>query len=100
MSDLLDVSIRIGNSYNSEKITPGKTYDFRVNKNTRIKNLKDIFYECIISENGNTEEIKKEINNYELYTKNVIRLYDENEVIDTLQSYETINEIIFYAIKF
>jgi len=63
MSDLLDVSIRIGNSYNSEKITPGKTYDFRVNKNTRIKNLKDIFYECIISENGNTDEIKKEINN-------------------------------------
>ena len=100
MSDLLDISIRIGNSYNSEKITPGKTYNFRVNKNTRIKFLKDIFYECIISENENTEEIKKEINNYELYTKNIIRLYDENEVIDTLQSYENINEIIFYAIKF
>jgi len=100
MSDLLDISIRIGNSYNSEKIIPGKTYDFRVNKNTRIKNLKDIFYECIISESENKEEIKKEINTYELYTKNIIRLYDENEVIDVVEMYENINEIIFYAIKF
>ena len=100
MSDLLNISIRIGNSYNSEKITPGKTYDFRVNKNTRIKILKDIFYEYIISESENKEEIKKEINTYELYTNKIIRLYDENEVIDVLEMYENINEIIFYAIKF
>ena len=96
MSDLIDISIRIGNSYNSEKITPGKTYDFRVNKNTRIKILKDIFYEYIISESEN----KEEINTYELYTNKIIRLYDENEVIDVLEMYENINEIIFYAIKF
>ena len=95
MSDLLDISIRIRNSYNSEKITPGKTYDFQVNKNTRIKILKDVFYEYIISESENKEEIKKEINNYELYTNKIIRLYDENEVIDVLEMYENINEIIF-----
>jgi len=100
MSDLLNISIRIGNSYNSEKITPGKTHDFQVNKNTRIKILKDIFYEYIISESKNKEEIKKEINNYELYTNKIIRLYNENEVIDVLEMYENINEIIFYAMKF
>ena len=41
-NDLIDVSIRIGNSYDWEKITPGRTYNFRVYRNTMIKELQSI----------------------------------------------------------
>ena len=47
-NDLIDISIRIGNSHDWEKISPGKTYNFRVYRNTIIKELKSIFSDLYI----------------------------------------------------
>ena len=99
-NDLIDVSIRIGNSYDWGKITPGRTYYFRVYRNTMIKELQSIFCECFES------PIRDELEKYQLYTKNIIRLYDMNIVEDAFEDSEASDldiidkgENIFYALR-
>ena len=41
------VSVRIGNSHDWEIISPGETYNFKVNRNTFIKGLKQKLCEKI-----------------------------------------------------
>jgi hypothetical protein len=97
MSDkLIDISICIGNSYYFN-IIPGKTYNFRVCKDTRVGEIKRMFLDCFSDESENTKSI---LNRYELYTKKIIRLYDNNIVGDALaESIDSINdENIFYAL--
>lgn len=100
MSDLIDISIRIGNSYDCEKITPGKTYYFRVYRNTMIKELKSIFCECFES------PIREELEKYQLYTKKIIRLYSDNIISDAFENSDASDldvidrgENIFYALR-
>ena len=97
MSDkLIDISIKIGNSYYFN-IIPGKTYNFRVCKDTRVGELKRMFLDCFGDESENTKSI---INRYEIYTKKIIRLYDNNIVSDALpESGDSIKEEnFFYAL--
>ena len=98
-NDLIDISIRIGNSYVWEKITPGKTYNFRVYRNTEIKELKSIFCECFES------PIREDLEKYQLYTKKMIRLYSNNINSDAFENRDDSDleitdkgENIFYAL--
>ena len=90
MTDIIDVSIRIGNSFNCENITPGKTYYFRVNKDTKISELKRLFYECF------DEDTKNDIMRYQLYTKRIILLHDDNIISNVIKDDD--EGMLFYAI--
>ena len=90
MTDIIDVSIRIGNSFNWENITPGKTYYFRVNKDVKISELKSLFYECF------DENKKNDIMRYQIYTKNIILLHNDNIISHVIKDDD--EEILFYAI--
>ena len=72
--ELIDISICIGNSCDWEIIIPGKKYNFRIYRNNTIGELKSIFCECFDS------PIREELERYQLYTKNIIRLYDDDYV--------------------
>ena len=72
--ELIDISICIGNSCDWELIIPGKTYNFRVYRNNTIRELKNIFCDCF------DENIKSILERYEIYTKKIIRLYDDDYV--------------------
>jgi len=69
------VLIRIGNSLTRNNITPGKDYSFRVNKNTKISELKRLFYECF------DEDTKNDIMRYQLYTQKIIILHDDEGIL-------------------
>jgi len=90
MTDKIDVSIRIGNSFNWENITPGKTYYFRVNKDVKISDLKSLFYEYF------DENKKNDIMRYQIYTKNIILLHNDNIISDVIKDDD--EGILFYAI--
>ena len=92
--ELIDISICIGNSYDWELIIPGRTYNFRVYRDNTIRELKSIFCGCF------DKKIKNILEGYEIYTKKIIRLYDNNIVGDALaESSDSINdENIFYAL--
>ena len=70
--ELIDISITIGNSCDWELIIPGKTYNFRVYRDNTIRELKSIFCDCF------DENIKNILEIYEIYTKKIIRLYDDD----------------------
>ena len=72
--ELIDVSICIGNSCDCELIIPGKIYNFRVFRNNTIGELKSILCDCF------DENIKSILERYEIYTKKIIRLYDDDLV--------------------
>jgi len=99
-NELIDITIKIGNSrdyYNG--IMPGRSYYFTKKRNTTIKELLND-----LSENFTGDDLI-EIKKYSLFTKKVIRLYDENTVEDSFtnkeDSYLDImdkDESIFYAL--
>jgi hypothetical protein len=95
--ELIDISICIGNSYDWSKLLPGKTYYFRVYRDMRIGELKGILCNCFYDENI--------LERYEIYTKKIIRLYDDDYVkvafSDPNSSIKQIidkDENIFYAL--
>jgi len=96
----LVVSIRIGNSYDWVNITPGKTYDFKVNRNTSIKELKQK-----LSEEFNEDETKNIIKRYKIYNNRIILLNENNIVKDAFKNPNASeldlidnNETLFYAL--
>ena len=96
----LVVSIRIGNSYDLVNITPGKTYDFKVNRNTSIKELKQK-----LSEEFNEDETKNIIKRYKIYNNRIILLNENNIVKDAFKNPNASeldlidnNETLFYAL--
>lgn len=100
MNDLIDISIRIGNSHDWKNIKPGMTYNFRVYRNTTIKELKSLFCECFNS------PIREELERYQLYTKKIIRLYDMNFIADAFEDSEDCDldvidkgDNLFYALS-
>ena len=95
----IDISIRIGNSFDWHLVTPGRTYNFRVYRNTEIKELKSIFCECFES------PIREDLEKYQLYTKKMIRLYSNNIISDAFENRDDSDleitdkgENIFYAL--
>jgi hypothetical protein len=96
----LVVSIRIGNSYDWVNITSGKTYDFKVDRNTSIKELKQK-----LSEEFNDDETKNIIKRYNIYNNRIILLNENNIVKDAFKNPNASeldlidnNEILFYAL--
>ena len=97
--ELIDISIKIGNSYDWSQVLPGRTYNFRVYRNTSIGELKSILCNCF------DENIKNILERYELYTKKMIRLYDDDYVMNAFSDYNSSikdiidkDENIFYAL--
>ena len=99
MNELVDISIRIGNSYDWNLVTPGKTYNFRMYRGDTIDSLKKIFIECF------DESIQDELKKYNLYNNRVSLLHDDNIInhafsdpnmsrLDIIDK----NEYLFYAL--
>ena len=94
----IDITIKIGNSMDWNKITVGRSYYFNMKRGTHIKNLK---YSFIKKFDG---ELQDEIKKYSIYTNDFIKLDDNNAVEDAfsdkddsdLNIYDK-NETIFYA---
>jgi len=99
LEELIDISIRIGNSFNWKKITPGRTFNFRVYRGDSIGSLKNLFIECF------DESIQKELKNYNIYNNKIIPLHDDNIVNDAFTDPDSCNldiidrnEYLFYAL--
>jgi len=99
LEEQIDISIRIGNSFNWDLITPGRTYNFRVCRGDSIDSLKNLFIEHF------DESIQKEIKKYNIYNNKIILLHDVNIVNDAFSEPEMCrldiidrNEYLFYAL--
>ena len=98
--DIIDISIRIGNSPYWSKIPVGRTFTYRVNRNTFIFELKEK-----ITDEYNDENTKNIINRYQIYNNNIIRMYDNNIVSDAFNEPRDCdldlidkNQTLFYAL--
>jgi len=101
LEEQIDISIRIGNSFNWDLITPGRTYNFRVCRGDSIDSLKKSFIEYF------DESIQKEIKNYNIYNNKIILLHDDNIVNDAFSDPDICrlniidrDEYLFYALTF
>ena len=99
MNDLIDISIRIGNSFDWNLVLPGRTYNFRVYRNMTIKELKNLFVECF------DESIREELKKYNIYNNRIILLHDDNTINDAFSDSDISrlniidkNEYLFYAL--
>lgn len=99
LEEQIDISIRIGNSYDSNNITPGRTYNFRVYRGDTIDSLKNLFIECF------DESMQEELKKYNIYNNNMCRLYGDNIVNDAFSEPEMSrldiidnNEYLFYVL--
>lgn len=97
--ELIDISIRIGNSFDWKLITPGRTYNFRMYRGDSISSLKNIFFECF------DESISSELKKYNIYNNIIIPLHDDNSINDAfsdpnMSRLDIIdkNEYLFYAL--
>jgi len=95
----IDISIRIGNSFDWNLVTPGRTYNFRMHRGDTIDSLKKIFIECF------DESIASELKKYNIYNNRIILLHDNNIInhafsdpdmsrLDIIDK----NEYLFYAL--
>jgi len=95
----IDISIRIGNSFDWNLFTPGRTYNFRMHRGDTIDSLKKIFIECF------DESISSELKKYNIYNNRIILLHDNNIInhafsdpdmsrLDIIDK----NEYLFYAL--
>ena len=87
-TDIL-IKIRIGNSLNSKLLNAGDTYYLNMKRNSFVCEVLDELYKNFSGES--LCEIKK----HRIYTKNMIRLYDTNMLIDTFTDIEDINPEIY-----
>ena len=98
--DIIDISIRIGNSPDWSKIPVGGTFTYRVNRDTFISELKEK-----ITDEYDDENTKNIINRYQIYNNNIIRMYDNNIVSDAFNEPRDCdldlidkNQTLFYAL--
>ena len=101
LEEQIDISIRIGNSFNWDLITPSRTYNFRVHRGDSIDSLKNLFIECF------DESIQKAVKKYNIYNNKIILLHDDNIVNDAFSDPDICrldiidrNEYLFYALTF
>jgi len=99
MNELVDISIRIGNSFDWDLVTPGRTYNFRVYRGDSVGSLKNLFIECF------DESIQDELKKYNIYNNRVILLQNDNIVNDAFSNPNMSrldiidkNEYLFYAL--
>lgn len=99
-NDPIKITIRIGNTFDHRIIVTGRSYNFDVTRNTFICEL---FDELI--ERFETDEQKKEIKRYKIYTNKFACLNNKNIIMDAFENpndsdldiYDK-NENLFYAI--
>lgn len=95
----IDISIRIGNSFDWNLVTPGRTYNFRMHRGDTIGELINLFIECF------DESISSELKKYNIYNNRIILLHDDNIInhafsdpdmsrLDIIDK----NEYLFYAL--
>ena len=95
----IDISIRIGNSFDWNLVTPGRTYNFRMHRGDTIGGLINLFIECF------DESISSELKKYNIYNNRIILLHDDNIInhafsdpdmsrLDIIDK----NEYLFYAL--
>ncbi len=82
------IKIKIGNTQNSKILNEGDTYYLNMPRNSFICEVIDELYKSFSGEG--LLEIKK----YRLYTKNILRLYNTNMLIDTFTDIDDINQEI------
>jgi hypothetical protein len=99
LEEQIDISIRIGNSFNWDLITPGMTYNFRMYRNDNIGSLKNLFIECF------DESISSELKKYNIYNNRIIPLHDGNSINDAFSDPNMTrldiidkHEYLFYAL--
>ena len=99
-NDSIDISIRIGNSSDWSKIPIGRTFTYRVKRNTFIWELKEK-----ITGEYDDENTKNIINRYQIYNNKIIRMYDNNIVSDAFDEPQDSdldlidkNQTLFYAL--
>ena len=99
MNDLIDISIRIGNSFDWNLVLPGRTYNFRMYRGDSIGSLKNLFIECF------DKSIREELKKYNIYNNRIILLHDDNTINDAfidpdMSRLDIIdnNDYLFYAL--
>jgi hypothetical protein len=97
--ELIDISIRIGNSFDWNLVLPGKTYNFRMNRGDSIGSLKNLFIECF------DKSIREELKKYNIYNNRIILLHDDNTINDAFSDPDMSrldiidkDEYLFYAL--
>ena len=99
--DLINVTIKVGNTRDNNMIVVGRSYYFNMKRGTRIKELLESFAKKFPNDNN----IQKELRAYKLYTKKIIKLHDNNTIEDAftdkddsdLNIYDK-DETMFYAV--
>jgi len=96
---LIDITIIIGNTRDHKKIVSGKSYYLTLQRDTLIKDLLREFYKNFEG------ELLIEIQQYNLFTKKMIRLNDNNMIKDAFSILEDSDlniydkdETIFYLV--
>ena len=99
LDELIDISIRIGNSFDWNLVLPGRTYNFRVYRGDSIGSLKNLFIECF------DESIREELKKYNIYNNRIILLHNDNTINDAFSDPDMSrldiidkNEYLFYAL--
>lgn len=99
LDELIDISIRIGNTFNHKLVSPGRTYNFRMYRGDTIDSLKKIFIDSF------DESIQNEIKKYNIYNNKIIPLHDDNIINDAFSDPNMArldiidkNEYLFYAL--
>jgi len=99
LDELIDISIRIGNSFDWNLVLPGRTYNFRMYRGDSIGSLKNLFIECF------DESIREELKKYNIYNNRIILLHDDNTINDAFSDPDMSildiidnNDYLFYAL--
>ena len=99
-NDIIDISVRIGNSSDWSRIPAGRTFKYRVKRNTFIWELKEK-----LADEYDDEITKNIINRYQIYNNKIIRMYDNNIVLDAFDGPQDSdldlidkNQTLFYAL--
>lgn len=99
LDELIDISIRIGNSFDWNLVLPGRTYNFRMNRGDSIGSLKNLFIECF------DKSIREELKKYNIYNNRIILLHNDNTINDAFSDPDMSrldiidkNEYLFYAL--
>lgn len=98
-NELIDISIRIGNSFDWDLVTPGRTYNFRMYRGDSVGSLRNLFIECF------DESVQNSLKKYNIYNNRISFLYDDSLInhafsnpnmsrLDIIDK----NEYLFYAL--
>ena len=102
---MIEITVKIANTKNLSMLPSGKEFYFDVKKDTKVKELSEIFHDTIYKVLLKNPVIKQDCWKYDLYTyeKQKIDLEENMERYFTTEHRLNLidrNETIFYAILF